>query len=388
MIFLVALLFSDPAIGRKDPDTGRIRVLYIGDHGPYSPSPIMDSEPLIQLRVAVAVFHLKGPERRRLNRLYFPRTYADLTQYEAIVISDAPVDQFEDRHYVWFKNSVIQNGSGFVMIGGNGGFGGGPEMPWNPTAVQDVLPVWGVVGEKAIGRVEIADPDHEFVEGLPLTKRWDWMHEYGINEVVLKQEAYMLAEVQDRGKGSIPFWATWDLGKGRSFAVTGDWTPMGGVLFMRWPYYGDFALNLMLYLSQNPIPGNLELLHRLRADFFGYRSTRTYLFSVMEFAEKFGANMESVEAMLTEADEKQLESARAYLDQDFDGSMEWISEALDHLLQASDRAMRLKDEALVWIYLIEWSVVTATFTIGAFVLWTLMVRRRLYREVERTRFAI
>jgi len=48
--------------------------------------------------------------------------------------------------------------------------------------------------------------------------------------------------------------------------------------------------------------------------------------------------------------------------------------------------MQLKDQAMLWIYLIEWSVVTATFALGGIVLWSLMVRRKLYREVQETRF--
>jgi hypothetical protein len=47
--------------------------------------------------------------------------------------------------------------------------------------------------------------------------------------------------------------------------------------------------------------------------------------------------------------------------------------------------MRMKDQVMVWIYVIEWATVTATFAIGVYGVWTLMVRRRLYRDVGRTR---
>ena len=45
----------------------------------------------------------------------------------------------------------------------------------------------------------------------------------------------------------------------------------------------------------------------------------------------------------------------------------------------------MKDRALMWIYIIEWFTVTATLFISGFLLWTLMVRRRLYGEVGVTR---
>ena len=50
-----------------------------------------------------------------------------------------------------------------------------------------------------------------------------------------------------------------------------------------------------------------------------------------------------------------------------------------------DEALRLKDHVLVWIYLIEWLTVTGVFLVAGFTLWTLMIRRRLYREVAVTR---
>jgi hypothetical protein len=50
-------------------------------------------------------------------------------------------------------------------------------------------------------------------------------------------------------------------------------------------------------------------------------------------------------------------------------------------------ALVLKDRALFWIYVIEWLSVSGTFLLAGFVLWTLMVRRRLYRQVASTRFA-
>jgi hypothetical protein len=50
--------------------------------------------------------------------------------------------------------------------------------------------------------------------------------------------------------------------------------------------------------------------------------------------------------------------------------------------EAADRAMR---RALFWVYVSEWFVVAATSMICAVLVWTLMVRKRMYREVEATR---
>lgn len=50
--------------------------------------------------------------------------------------------------------------------------------------------------------------------------------------------------------------------------------------------------------------------------------------------------------------------------------------------------MKVKERALMWVYLIEWSVITGTFGVVGFATWTLMLRKRLYREVETTRYDV
>jgi hypothetical protein len=46
----------------------------------------------------------------------------------------------------------------------------------------------------------------------------------------------------------------------------------------------------------------------------------------------------------------------------------------------------VKNRALLWVYMIDWLVTSAALFISGYVLWTLMVRRRLYREAKGTRF--
>jgi hypothetical protein len=286
---------------------------------------------------------------------------------------------------MWFKDAVIKNGSGFVMIGGNGGFGGAPELPWTPTVVQDILPVWCINGEWNHGRVEILEPDHELISSLPLDRRWEWMALYGGNSVTMKAEATQLAEITGMVKAS-PLWATWDIGEGRAYAHTCDWTPAGGTIFMRWEYYGDYAINLMMYLSKNPIPTDLETLHHARTLFFDYRSIRSYTLQIMDFVERLGANMNPVGKIIGEADKIHTQSVDEYINFEFQPALETLESSIDELRRASDKAMEIKDQAMFWIYMIQWSTVTATFAIVGFVLWTLMIRRRLYREIKSTRF--
>jgi hypothetical protein len=213
------------------------------------------------------------------------------------------------------------------------------------------------------------------------------MEAIGGNEIIPKAGSDTLAEYRDyMGRWTNPYWTTWDVGEGLSLAQSSDWTPAGGSVLMRWPYYPDYAVNLMIFLSQNPIPTEVDLIHRLRGKYLDYRSTKRYLLSIMDFAEKLGANMAPVYNVITSADDKYDLSVTDYIDYDFEGARDLIESSVEDLQDASGLAFKLKDQVMFWIYLIEWSVLTATLIIAGSVVWTLMVRRRLYKEAESTRF--
>ena len=74
-----------------------------------------------------------------------------------------------------------------------------------------------------------------------------------------------------------------------------------------------------------------------------------------------------------------------YIKQEYDLCKEEMSTLVEEMTALNDAAMRAKDSAFFWIYLTEWSVVTATMIISGYMLYALMMRRKLYREVKSTR---
>ncbi|MBU7005078.1 MAG: hypothetical protein HXS50_05885, partial [Theionarchaea archaeon] len=252
------------------------------------------------------------------------------------------------------------------------------------TAVEEALPVECIPGMYFWGRIVILEPEHPFVASLPLEPGLPWMRLYDGNMLELRDGAVELAR-QVEGDHN-PFWSTWKYGAGRSFAIAGGWHPAGGLVFMRWEYYGDFANNLMLYLSGNELPEDPLTVHRARKMFNEYASSKAYLFAVMDFCEKFGASMDQVVEIIEEADLTFSDATHSYIDQDYETSLGLLEDALKVLVEGSERAFRLKDQAMTWIYVIEWAIIAATLSICGVVAWTLMVRRRLYREIGSTRF--
>jgi len=51
-------------------------------------------------------------------------------------------------------------------------------------------------------------------------------------------------------------------------------------------------------------------------------------------------------------------------------------------------AVKLKNSALAWVFLIEWLSVSSTMLVCSVLIWQLMVRRRVYREVGVTRLRL
>jgi hypothetical protein len=60
--------------------------------------------------------------------------------------------------------------------------------------------------------------------------------------------------------------------------------------------------------------------------------------------------------------------------------------ALGKIGDADGKAAELKDSALFQVYLIEWLAVTGISLLSGSLLYSLMVRRRAYREIRSTRF--
>ena len=141
----------------------------------------------------------------------------------------------------------------------------------------------------------------------------------------------------------------------------------------------------MYFSSGLGVPQDLELVHRVRYGLGNYYEQRTILLSLLTFVEKFGANVNVVERKLADLDSDFKRSQELYRNQEWEASAEIIDGLKSSLRDLDDEAIGLKDRALMWIYIIEWFTVTATLFISGFLLWTLMVRKRLYGEVGVTR---
>jgi uncharacterized membrane protein len=369
--------------------TGRIRILYLGDAWGERPFTNLETEPTFALAgVPASRAHMGGTydelQLRQFVRIYLPRTYEDLiSKSDLLVLSDTNHNLYTPNQLVWLGRAVTDSGMGLMMVGGAESFGGNGHPTWTGSTVEGVLPVEcrdQKVHQRTGFGVQPLHPEEPFTTSLP----WESMPFFqGMNLVGAKEGALVLLRAML--DSPYPVVVHWEIGEGSALAHTPDWNGywVGGVT--QWEYYIDYVANLNLLNAGAAVPQDLALVHSLRRRFFNYHSSRSVVTRGLEFASKFGARTLRAEKSLSEIAEMEKDAERLYLLQEYDDAFSRLDEVEVELIRLSDRALRLKDSALTWIYVIEWFAVTGTGMACGTVLWTVMVRRRFYREVAVTR---
>jgi hypothetical protein len=223
------------------------------------------------------------------------------------------------------------------------------------------------------------DPNHELVLSIPIKEMPFYT---GLIVFSPKSEENVILESNPFG---LPILMYHDFGEGSSMIHAPDWTPGWGMYVQDWEYFGDWISNIFHMLSGLKIPQDPVLMHALRDHISEYEVSMRIVLSSIEFADKFGANTRSIDRLIGEIEEKRSQVTVLYIEQDYHASLEGIILLLDELIELQRVAIDLKDNALLWVYVTEVCVLTGTSMITGAAIWILMIRRRLYREVETTR---
>lgn len=333
---------------------------------------------------------------RKYVRLYFPRTKQELfDRYHFSVFPDANIKPFTSTQIEWMKEAFQENGmSGFITLGGDlANHGRLYFSDWQSSVLHDVLPI-RLTAEQDDGpgsfRIRILRDEPAV---LSMFKPFGLEeHVAGGYATPLPREAATVwanAEPLSFG-GPTPWLISWRPGpKGGIFWVTADdldhgwWWPFG---LNPNQYAQDVFLNIVFHSFGRPLPEDIELVHEVRTGFEIFRRSRLLILGTMELAEKFGANTYKVEEAMVELNGL-LERAR---DEYSSGEYQTSLGTLDDAAAEADRilglAFKLKDEAMFYAYVIQWLVTSGTLLLSGSVLYSLMVRRRLYRDIESTRF--
>jgi hypothetical protein len=310
-------------------------------------------------------------------------------RFDVVVLFCATQDALGIKYQEMIARSVREAGVGLFMSGSQEGYGGFQGKPsWGGTSIGDLLPVNVVVEARTLyGQMFIDEPGHEVITSIP----WEMKNPvlanpntWQTNIVTAKAGVDQLAHVHYRGADN-PLMVTWEVAdETRVFALTSE-IHLLSVGISPWKYHYDFPANLMIYLDYRPVPQDSEIVNLARSRVLQVYHRRSLLVDILEFSEAFGADTSRILSEIEEVDEVIKQVNRHYLDLQFEEMLE-KSEPIDVMIQELEtQAVELKNQALFWVYVIEWLVVTGTALICGFVLWTIMVQRRLYREVQVTR---
>ena len=385
-------------------EDGRIGILYISDPIRAPGFDFMRSEPIFSMRFVAASMRGFGgydiEDVQRAIRLYMPRTYDDITTlFDVIVLDNANRDALSISHVELLARAVRESDLGLLMTGGWESFGGTGtnEPPWGTTAIGELLPTEDVEDTWVMsGRLIILEEDNEYISSIPWDRKSPFMTSWHHNLVKVRPGATLLAEAdkntfQYMGQKH-PILVTWELTSGaRTFACTGEiaqsaiYLNYGGVSYTPWEYYGDLHSNLMIYLARRPVPQDVDLVHSVRSKAFEIKTRSSLLLNLLEFIEDFGASTQGVMRDLDLTNDMIAGARQDYIELRFDEVTEVYDGILDVLEELEKDAIQLKERALLWVYLIEWLAVSGVSLVTGFVLWTVMVRRRLYREIGTTR---
>ncbi len=398
------LIFVSQASGSTDVDS--LEVLCTG-HASGMPlmASILKREPMtdsviIPTRIGSHNVNLDGSTIRRYMRLYFPRTFQDLTsKYEFLLLEQIDSSYFTQKQFQWMRRAVEEEGLGGLQDRSVMSMHRVYSDAWAQSPLSDAFPndadIVVEVDYHRNGPLEVIineDP------GIPdVVKRYQDVLNLNIgawgSNLMIPKEGSQIYTWSKTGqfpefafpiKGLFPHILGWQYGKGYTWSVQDI---LGSSFWHEGinPYGTDVMIAMMMYSTGRKLPEDVVLVHKLRSRFSNYLESKSYIFSLIEFVDKFGANTQDVEEEIHALDLRWTDCKDLYMQQAYDDSWNSLESVLQELSTLRKEAIELKESALFWVYATEWLAITGTFLITGFVVWTLMVKRRLFRSVSSTK---
>jgi hypothetical protein len=383
-----------------------IDVLVMGATAPWL-NPIQSwgkAEPALDLTLipsTVPVGGLATPQiesGRRAMRIYFPRTYGQLIEREFMVYEHMFMEFFTPAQMEDMHRAILEEGlGGFVTIGGVTHTSVEPNYPWIESKLNDAFPSlasveifekWRQYGAHP-GRVVInEDANLPPVLTMLLHLGLDGIRQQVIYYMAAKEGAKTWARSVDSFENP-PFLISWTYGQGET------WANSIGMGYAWWhlrdpnlggnPFALDVFMNMLYFSTGRELPTDISKVHAAREGLMAFEESKEWVLSLMDFADRFGANVARAVEDLGRIDQAREDAVQAYLEQDLDRTLELLVLAKDLVDEAAEEAIELKDRALLWTYVIEWFATLGVLMVSGQVLYFLMVRRMLYRTVGSTR---
>jgi hypothetical protein len=356
-----------------------------------------DPEPSVDYTVVVTYGPFTDQELLKLIRLYFPRTYADMKEYEVLVLARPSYWLLTTKQDRWIHDNILEGAGGINDGSVFSQVAGVPEawcagVAWQafPNDAPEVTAhhaAWAPIESYGV-QINQEHPEPILTVFVPFgVEKFSYG---GVSRVVLPRDgSSVLAWQVGNYPAKQPLLASWEYGSGRAMTV-GNLIPGGWLGYPRGvagenPYSAEILINIIFWLGNTGLIQDVEIFHRVKTDFTEFLERMKVLISLSDFIDKFGANTRRIQDEMIALEEIYADAAGEYLEHSFADSQISISSALSKLPGVEELARREKDRALVWVYVIEWLVSASALFVSGFILWTLMVRRKLYHAVRMTR---
>ncbi len=341
---------------------------------------------------------------RRYMRIYFPRSFTDLLEFEFFFLAQVDMTFFSPEQQKWIYDALTEHQKGGVNTRSIMSTHSWYYEPWRDSIISKAFPndVDAVIAdiqhkEGAPGPLVIKD-DKDLPDIMKSYKKMiePLFPQYSGLNTVPKPGSVILSYTKNNvGLGSpVPgqiahvFYWNWNRSVTftfRDMVYDAFWSPKESPVSN--PYTLDIVANIIWFSTGRQLPDDPFKVHEYRRQIMNFKIRKSLLVSLLDFAEKFGANPARIYSRLGEVEQVEARASELYLDGDFDAAYDTMTSATRQLSDVESDAAKLKDRALAWVYLVEWSTTTGVFLLAGAVLWTLMVKRALYRETAVTKWA-
>jgi len=186
-----------------------------------------------------------------------------------------------------------------------------------------------------------------------------------------------------RGSGT-PVMVTGTYGSGATLQLAKGWhtTPLS--VFINYEYMPDLIYNQLYFLAKAEPPQDLELVHMVRGMFLQADLRTSVMLATMDFVVKLGGRLDLVEREIATVESTVEEGERAYLRGHYLDASARLEQALSQIDSLDELLVRVKKKTMMWIFILEWLVVSSIAMLSGVFIWWIMVQRKLYRPAQTT----
>ncbi len=360
-----------------------------------------DDEPAIDVTLVPArAFEAALPDEDiyRLSRMYFPRNWDSLLEYEVLFFNHPRLSFFtlqQQGMMVQFaatreKVSIAYPLSNYAEV----------QVPWLGSPISQAFPVdyERFVFESARGTMDAwwENRPLRLAPGLPPV--FSAFESTGIFDARIyrtsrpcyaKEGATIWLYMIDGPPPTTeePAFISWPYGSTDTWAFGLNTAEDRPQWELAGPWWELIFLNVCLYSSGRETLSLEEGVYKqtVKSQFSHFRDSASMFHAIVDFVSGLAANTNQAESILSEGYRIKADAEMDYMERRYEEAGQKMEHAMQLANQAMDEAKRAKNRALIWIYVSEWMATTGMALMSGTALWWLMVRRSLYRGVAVTR---